>query len=307
LPVRARRPSALTGRPPPLLKSRLSWTNNATNQTGCKIERSSGWRHLYAIGTTALLCRPFRITPSCSLDRFSYNHPRACEPRSALNIFERRPTSPSPPRTLLSTDIPTQLDRNGTSSTQIKSHLAAAIDNRRLHWLPDSSLPGRWLLFVCAAELRLRPASRNRIALCDFVPSYPLRALDANKCEYLLEYSHHRDPVVCSPPARHASPHTETSALSEPTAHEFADFLCLRLSRNLIIVSVKWGKPALSVSSVSDTGNFYYAAVGPTNGKCHAEELATVPTPRISWERRADYHHVTLTGNSNSSFHPLSI
>jgi len=107
--------------------------------------------------------------------------------------------------------------------------------------------------------------------------SYQVRALDA--ASNASTFSNVATAVTQSaapPPPVTLVQHTETSIVSGNTISQI--FPGASIGGDLIVVTVKWGNQALTISSIGDNqGNVYTSALGPTNwtGSLKSARLST--------------------------------
>lgn len=294
-------PSALTGTAASATQINLSWTNNATNQTGCKIERSSDGVIFTQIGTTAATVTTYSDNPLAPLTAYYY---RVRATNGAGDSTYSNVANVTTPTDTTSPTAPTNLTATATSSTQINLSWTAAIDNVGVTGYQIQRCQGAGCASFAQVGTSTTPSFADTGLLFATSYSYQVRALDAaNNASTFSNIATTVTQSAAPPPPVTLVQHTETSALSGTNTIS-QTFSAAGVSGNLIIVSVKWGNQALSVSSVSDNkGNVYTTAVGPTNWSGTLKSAQTFYAKNILGGGAPITITVTLTGNSNSSFH----
>jgi hypothetical protein len=134
--------------------------------------------------------------------------------------------------------------------------------------------------------------------------SYQVRALDAaNNASGFSNIATTTTQPAAPPPPVTLVQHTETSVLSGTNTIS-QTFPAASVSGDLILVTVKWGNQALSVSKISDNqGNVYNSVLGPTNWTGALKSAQTFYAKNIVGGGAPITITATLTGNSTSSIH----
>jgi titin len=294
-------PSGLAATAASATQINLSWTNNATNQTGFKVERSPDGVTFTQIGTTPGAAATYSDSSLAPLTVYYYRvrATNATGDSAYSNISNATTPADTTPPT-----APSNLTATATSSTQINLSWTAATDNVGVTGYQIQRCQGAG----CASFAQVGTSTTLGFAdtglLFATSYSYQVRALDA--ASNASTFSNIATTVTQSaapPPPVTLVQDAETSVLSG-TSTISQTFPSASLSGNLIIISVKWGNQALSISSVSDNkGNVYMSAVGPTNWNGTLKSAQTLYAKNIVGGGAPITITVTLTGNSTSSFH----
>ncbi|HTF26004.1 MAG TPA: fibronectin type III domain-containing protein [Candidatus Limnocylindria bacterium] len=294
-------PSGLAATAASATQINLSWTNNAINQTGFKVERSPDGVAFMQIGITTGATTTYSDPTLLPLTIYYYRV------RATNSVGDSAYSNISSATTLADTTPPTapaNLTATAASSTQINLTWAASTDNVGVTQYQVQRCQGA----ACATLAQVGTSTTPSFADTGLLPatsySYQVRALDtANNASPFSNIATTVTQSAAPPPPVTFAQHTETSVLSG-TSTISQTFPAASISGNLIIVSVKWGNQALSVSSVTDNkGNVYTSAVGPTNWNGTLKSAQTFYAKNIVGGGAPITITVTLTGNSNSSFH----
>jgi fibronectin type 3 domain-containing protein len=279
----------------------LSWTNNATNQTGSKVERSPDGVTFAQIGTTPGATTTYSDPTVLPLTIYYYRvrATNAVGDSAYSNISNATTPADTTPPT-----APTNLTATATSSAQINLSWTASTDNVGVTQYQIQRCQGAGCNSFAQVGASATPSFPDTGLLASTSYSYQVRALDAaNNASAFSNVATTVTPSAAPPPPVILVQHTETSALAGASAIS-QTFPAAGVSGNLIIVSVKWGNQALSVSSVSDNkGNIYTSAVGPTNWNGTLKSAQTFYAKNITGGGAPITITVTLTGNPTSSLH----
>jgi chitodextrinase len=279
----------------------LLWTNNATNQTGFKVERSPDNVTFTQIATTGATITTYSDSPLAPVTLYYYRvrATNGSGDSTYSNLASSTTLADTTPPT-----APTNLTATATSSSQNDLSWTASTDNVGVTQYQVQRCQGAACATFAQVGTSTTPSFADTGLLLATSYSYQVRALDtANNASPFSNIATTVTQSAAPPPPVAFVQHTETSVLSG-TSTISQTFPAASVSGNLIIVSVKWGNPALSVSSVTDNkGNVYTSAVGPTNWNGTLKSAQTFYAKNIVGGGAPITITVTLTGNSNSSFH----
>jgi titin len=293
-------PSGLLATAASATQINLSWTNNATNQTGFKVERSADGVTFTQIGTTVATTTTYSDSPLAPVTIYYYRV------RATNGAGDSAYTSVANATTLADTSPPTapsNLTATAASSTQIN-----------LAWTPSTDNVGvtqyqiqRCLVAGCTTFAQAGTSTTTSFPDSGLVAStsysYQVRALDA--VGNASPFSNVATAVTQSPappPPVMLVQHAETSVLSGTTISQA--FPAASVSGDLLIFTVKWGNQALVVSSIADNkGNVYNSVLGPTNWTGTLKSAQTFYAQNIVGGGAPITITVALTGSSTSSIH----
>jgi len=294
-------PSGLTATAASATQINLSWTNNATNQTGFKLERSPDGVTFTQIGTTGAIITIYSDSPLAPLTLYYYRV-RATNGAgdSAYSIVASITTlaDTNPPT------APSNLTATAASNTQINLSWTASTDNVGVTGYQIQRCQGAGCTTFAQAGTSTTPSFPDTGLLASTSYSYQVRALDAaNNSSGFSNVATTTSQAVVPPPPVTLVQHAETS-VPAGTNTLSQTFPAASAGGDLIVVSVKWGNQALSVSSVADSkGNVYTSAIGPTNWNGTLKSAQTFYAKNIIAGGAPITITVTLSGVSNSSFH----
>jgi len=279
----------------------LSWTNNATNQTGFKVERSPDGVTFTQIGTTGATTTTYSDSPLAPMTLYYYRV------RATNGAGDSAYTNVANATTLADTTPPTapsNVTATATSSTQINLAWTASSDNVGVTQYQIQRCQGAGCNSFAQVGTSTTTNFPDTGLLASTSYSYQVRALDAaNNPSGFSNIATATTQAAAPPPPVTLVQHIETSVLAG-TSTLSQTFPAASVSGNLIVVSVKWGNQALSVSSVADNkGNAYTPLIGPTNWNGTLKSAQTFYAKNIVGGGAPITITVTLSGNSTSSFH----
>ncbi len=294
-------PSGLLASAASATQINLSWTNNATNQTGFKVERSPDGVTFTQIGTTGATITTYSDSPLALVTLYYYRvrATNGAGDSAYSNIASTTTLADTTPPT-----APTNLTATATSSTQINLSWTASTDNVGVTGYQIQRCQGAGCASFAQVGTSTTPSFPDTGLLASTSYSYQVRALDAaNNPSGFSNVATTTTQSAAPPPPVTLVQHAETSVLAGTNTLS-QTFPAASVSGNLIIVSLKWGNQALSVSSIMDNkGNVYTSAVGPTNWNGTLKSTQTFYAKNITGGGAPIAITVTLTGNSTSSFH----
>ena len=294
-------PSGLTATAASATQINLSWTNNATNQTGFKVERSPDGITFAQIGTTGATTTIYSDSPLTPVTTYFYRV------RATNGAGDSTYSNVASTATLADTTPPTapaNLVATATSSTQINLTWSASTDNVGVTQYQIQRCQGAGCNSFAQVGTSTTTSFPDTGLLAATSYSYQVRALDtANNPSTFSNIATTVTQSAVPPPPVTLVQHAETSLLSGISTIS-QTFPAASVSGDLIIVSVKWGNQALTVSSIADNkGNVYTPALGPTNWNGTLKSAQTFYAKNIVGGGAPITITVTLAGNSTSSFH----
>jgi fibronectin type 3 domain-containing protein len=294
-------PSGLTATAASATQINLSWTNNATNQTGFKVERSPDNVTFTQIATTGAATTAFSDSSLAPLSTYYYRV------RATNGVGDSAYSNVANVTTLADTTpptVPTNLAATAASGTQINLSWTASTDNVGVTQYQIQRCQGAGCNSFAQVGTSATPGYPDTGLLAATSYSYQVRALDA--AGNASAFSNIATTVTQSaapPPPVTLVQHTETSVLSGASTIS-QTFPAASVSGNLILVTVKWGNQALSVSSIADNkGNVYTSVLGPTNWTGTFKSAQTFYAKNFTGGGAPITITVTLTGSSSSSLH----
>ena len=294
-------PSALTATAASATQINLSWTNNATNQTGFKVERSPDNVTFTQIGTTGATTTTYSDSPLAPLTTYYYRvrATNGAGDSAYSNVANATTLADTTPPT-----APSSLTATATSSTQINLSWTASTDNVGVTQYQIQRCQGAGCNSFAQVGTSTTTSFPDTGLLAATSYSYQVRALDAaNNASGFSNIATTTTQSAAPPPPVTLVQHAETSVLSGTNTIS-QTFPAASVSGDLIVVSVKWGNQALSVSSVADNnGNIYASAIGPTNWNGTLKSAQTFYAKNIVAGGAPITITITLTGSSTSSFH----
>ena len=294
-------PSGLTATAASATQINLSWTNNATNQSGFKVERSPDNVTFAQIGTTGATTTVYSDNPLAAVTLYYY---RVRATNGSGDSGYSNVASATTLADTTSPTAPTNLSASATSSTQINLAWTASTDNVGVTQYQIQRCQGAGCTTFAQVGTSTSTSFPDTGLLAATSYSYQVRALDA--ANNLSTFSNIATAVTQSaapPPPVTLVQHAETSVLSG-TSTISQTFPAASVSGDLIVVTVKWGNQALTVSSIADNkGNVYTPALGPTNWNGTLKSAQTFYAKNAVGGGTPITITVTLTGNSTSSFH----
>jgi len=278
----------------------LSWTNNASNQTGFKVERSPDGVTFTQIGTTGATTTTYSDSPLAPMTLYYYRV------RATNGAGDSAYTNVANATTLADTTPPTapsNVTATATSSTQINLAWTASSDNVGVTQYQIQRCQGAGCNSFAQVGTSTTTNFPDTGLLASTSYSYQVRALDAaNNPSTFSNVATAVTQSPAPPPPVTLVQHTETSVLSGTTISQ--TFPAASVSGDLIIVTVKWGNQALAVSSIADNkGNIYTSVLGPTNWTGSLKSAQTFYAKNIVGGGAPITITVGLTGGSSSSFH----
>ncbi len=294
-------PSNLAATPASSTQINLSWTNNATNQTGFKVERSPDNVAFTKIATTGAATTSFSDNSLAPLTTYYYRVRATNGTKDSAYSNMAKATTPAdttPPT------APANLTATAVSSTQINLFWTAATDNVGVTQYQVQRCRGAGCASFALAGTSATPSYPDTGLLAATSYSYQLRALDgAGNASAFSNIATTVTQSAAPPPPVTLVQHTETSVSSGINTIS-QTFPTASVSGDLILVTAKWGNQALSVSSVADNkGNVYTSALGPTNWAGTLKSAQTFYAKNIAGSGAPITITVKLTGNSTSSIH----
>jgi titin len=293
-------PSGLLATAASATQINLSWTNNATKQTGFKVERSADGVTFTQIGTTGATTTIYSDSPLAPVTIYYYRV------RATNGAGDSAYTSVANATTLADTTPPTapsNLTATAASTTQINLAWTPSTDNVGVTQYQIQRCQGAGCATFAQVGTSTNTSFPDSGLLASTSYSYQVRALDA--AGNASPFSNVATAVTQSPappPPVTLVQHAETSALSGTTISQA--FPAASVSGDLIIVTVKWGNQALAVSSIADNkGNVYNSVLGPTNWTGTLKNAQTFYAQNIVGGGAPITITVTLTGSSTSSIH----
>jgi fibronectin type 3 domain-containing protein len=294
-------PSGLTATAASATQINLSWTNNATNQTGFKVERSPDNVTFTQIGTTGSTITVYSDSPLAPVTTYYYRvrATNAAGDSGYSNVASAATLADTTPPT-----APTSLAATATSSTQINLTWTASTDNVGVTQYQIQRCQGAGCTAFAQVGTSTTPGYSDTGLLAATSYSYQVRALDAaNNASGFSNIATTTTQPAAPPPPVTLVQHTETSVLSGTNTIS-QTFPAASVSGDLILVTVKWGNQALSVSKISDNqGNVYNSVLGPTNWTGALKSAQTFYAKNIVGGGAPITITATLTGNSTSSIH----
>lgn len=293
-------PSGLLATAASATQINLSWTNNATNQTGFKVERSADGVTFTQIGTTGATTTTYSDSPLAPVTIYYYRV------RATNGAGDSAYTSVANATTLADTTPPTapsNLTATAASSTQINLAWTPSTDNVGVTQYQIQRCLGAGCTTFAQVGTSTTASFPDSGLLASTSYSYQVRALDA--AGNASPFSNVATAVTQSPappPPVTLVQHAETSVLSGTTISQA--FPAASVSGDLIIITVKWGNQALAVSSIADNkGNVYNSVLGPTNWTGTLKSAQTFYAQNIVGGGAPITITVALTGSSTSSIH----
>ncbi len=294
-------PSGLTATAASATQINLSWTNNATNQTGFKVERSPDNVTFTQIGTTGSTITVYSDSPLAPATTYYYRAraTNAAGDSGYSNVASAATLADTTPPT-----APTSLAATATSSTQINLTWTASTDNVGVTQYQIQRCQGAGCTAFAQVGTSTTPGYSDTGLLAATSYSYQVRALDAaNNASGFSNIATTTTQPAAPPPPATLVQHTETSVLSGTNTIS-QTFPAASVSGDLILVTAKWGNQALSVSKISDNqGNVYNSVLGPTNWTGALKSAQTFYAKNIVGGGAPITITATLTGNSTSSIH----
>ena len=294
-------PSSLKATAASATQINLSWTNNATNQTGFKVERSPDGVTFAQIGTTIATVTTYSDSPLAPLTTYFYRV------RATNGAGDSGYSNVANAATLADTtppSAPTNLTATAASSTQINLSWTVSTDNVGVTQYQIQRCQGAGCSSFAQVGTSTTPSFPDTGLLASTSYSYQVRALDAaGNPSGFSNIATTTTQASAPPPPVTLVQQAETSVLAGTTSISQA-FPATSVTGDFIAVTVKWGNQALSVSSIADNkGNVYTPALGPTNWNGTAKRGQTFYAKNITGGGTPINITVTLTGASTSSFH----
>ncbi|HXJ06002.1 MAG TPA: fibronectin type III domain-containing protein [Candidatus Acidoferrum sp.] len=294
-------PSGLTATASSPSQIDMSWTNNAINQTGFKVERSPDGSTFTQIGTSSASSTTYSDPNRTPLTTYFYRvrATNAAGDSGYSNVASATTLADTtPPST------PTNLTATAASSTQINLSWTPATDNIGVTSYIVQRCQGSGCSTFSQVGTSASPSFSDSALLASTSYSYQVRALDAaNNPSGFSNVATATTQAAAPPPPVTLVQHIETSVLSGTNTIS-QSFPAISVSGDLIIVSLKWGDPTVSVSSVVDShGNAYTSAVGPTDWNGTTKRGQIFYAKNIVGGGTRITITATLTANSTSSFH----
>jgi fibronectin type 3 domain-containing protein len=277
----------------------LSWTNNAFNQTGFKIERSLDGVTFAQIGTAGASATTY-FDPTLQPVTTYYYRIRATN-AAGDSAYSNIANAATPADTTPPT-APTNAVATAASSTQINVSWTASTDNVGVTSYQIQRCQGAGCNAFAPAGTSTTTSLADTSLLASTSYSYQVRALDAaGNAGGFSNVATATTQGVAPPPPVALVQHAETSVTSGTALSQ--TFPAASVSGNLIVVTVKWGNQALSASVSDNKGNTYVSALGPTNWNGTLKDAQTFYATNIIGGGSPITVTVTLTGNSTASLH----
>jgi titin len=294
-------PSGLVATAASATQINLSWTNNATNQSGFKVERSPDGVTFAQIGTTGATITTYSDSPLAPVTTYFYRvrATNASGDSGYSNVSSTATLADTTPPS-----APTNLTATATSSTQINLTWTASTDNVGVTQYQIQRCQGAGCTTFAQVGTSTTLSFPDTGLLAATSYSYQVRALDAaNNPSTFSNVATTVTQSAAPPPPVTLVQQAETSVLSGTNTISQA-FPAASVSGDFIAVTIKWGNQALTVSSISDNkGNLYTPAIGPTNWNGTAKKAQTFYAKNIVGGGSPITITVTLSGASTSSFH----
>jgi fibronectin type 3 domain-containing protein len=291
-------PSGLTATAASATQINLSWTNNAVNQSGFKVDRSPDGVTFAQIGTTGASTTSFSDSPLTPLTTYFYRvHATNSAGDSAYsNVASTATLADTTPPT-----SPTNLTATAASSTQINLSWTASTDNVGVTQYQIQRCQGAGCNSFAQVGTSATPSFPDSGLLAGTSYSYQVRALDAaGNASGFSNIASATTQAAAPPPPATLVQQAETSVASGIAVSQ--TFPAASVSGDIIIVTVKWGSQALAVSSIGDNkGNVYTSAIGPTNWDGTLKTAQTFYAKNIVGGGAPITITMTLTGNSSTS------
>lgn len=291
-------PSGLSATAGSATQINLSWTNNATNQTGFKVERSPDGVSFAQIGTTGAATTTYldSLLPPLTTYYYRVRATNGAGDSGYSNVASAATLADTtPPST------PTNMVATAASSTQINLTWTASTDNVGVTQYQIQRCQGAGCNSFAQVGTSATPSFPDTGLQASTPYSYQVRALDAaNNASGFSNIASATTQAAAPPPPVTLVQQAETSAASGATLSQA--FPAASASGDLIVVTVKWGSQALAVSSLVDNkGNVYTSAIGPTNWDGTLKTGQTFYAKNIIGGGAPINITVTLTGNSSTS------
>lgn len=294
-------PSGLAASAASATQINLSWTNNATNQTGFKVERSPDGITFAQIGTTGAAATTYPDNAVLPLNTYYY---RVRATNSAGDSAYSNIVNTTTPADTTPPTAPTNLTATAAGSTQINLSWTASNDNVGVSSYQIQRCQGTACNVFAQAGTSTTTSFNDTGLLASTSYSYQVRALDAaNNPSAFSNVASATTQAGAPPPSVALVQQAETSVLAGTNTLS-QTFPAASLAGDLIIVSVKWGDQTVSISSISDSkGNIYTSAVGPTNWNGTLKRAQTFYASNIVGGGTPITITVNLAANSSTSFH----
>jgi fibronectin type 3 domain-containing protein len=293
-------PSGLTATATSATQINLSWTNNASTQTAFKVERSPDNVTFTQIATTAATVTVYSNSPLSPLTTYYY---RVRATNGAGDSAYSNVASAATPADTTPPTAPMNLAATPYSSSQINLSWTASTDNVGVAGYQIQRCQGSGCTTFAQVGTSTSVSFSDSGLLASTSYSYQVRAMDAaNNASAFSNVATAVTPLAALPPVTLVQ-QAETSVLSGTNTIS-QTFSAASTTGDLIIVSLKWGNQAVSVSSITDNnGNSFTSAIGPTNWDSTLKRAQTFYAKNITAGPSPITITVTLSGNSTSSIH----